>query len=439
MPADSPPSSTRPGGFSRRDWGVVLVLAAVQFTHMVDFVIIMPLGDKMMDAKEGFGISPDQFSYVIGVYGLAAGVASLLASLVFDRFDRKHVLIASYAGFAVSTFLCGLADSYALMLASRASAGAFGGLAAAAIMAIIGDAFRPDQRGKATATVMSAFAVASVAGLPAGLYLAGRFDRGAPFVALAGLSLFVLAGIAWVLPAFRAHLLYARRNVLAEFAVVVREPRHQFAFVFTLSLVLGTFTVASFLGPYFLAANRAAGWTEHRELAIVYFVGGLLTFLSMGVIGRVADRYPKRSVFLVMGGISLVLCLVVTTVPPSSLFVATVMLSAFMVAAVGRMVPAQAMLIGVPLARNRGAFMSLNTAVSNLSTGLAPVIAGLLLTKHADGTLSGYPLVGAFSAAAAGVSLWLSKYLRPVVAAQESAAPAAVPAAAEVAEQVAAV
>lgn len=403
------PTPPAPGTMTRRDWGIVAVLAAVNFTHMVDFVIIMPLGRELMTE---FQIDPDKFSAIIGVYGLAAGVASILASLVFDRFDRKYVLAFAYAGFTAATLFCGLARDFEQMLVARALAGAFGGLASAAIMAVIGDAFRPDQRGKATGAVMSAFAVASVAGLPVGLLLAGKYGRGAPFVALAGLGLFVLAAIVWYLPAFRGHLSVARRNVLAEFAVVVREPRHQVAFLFTLSLVLGTFTVASFIGPYYLASNP--GWTEGRELAVIYLVAGLLTLVSMNVIGRLSDRLPRRTVFTVMASLALVLCLVITTVPVSNLAVAAGLLSAFMVCAVGRMVPAQAMLIGVPLARNRGAFASLNTAVSNLTTGLAPVIAGAIVTRQADGSLANYPLVGLFGACAAAGSIILYRYVRPV-------------------------
>ena len=206
--------------------------------------------------------------------------------------------------------------------------------------------------------------------------------------------------------------------------MVVTEPRHLVAFAFTTSLVLGTFTVAAFLGPYFLASNPE--WTEDHELAIVYLVAGLCTLVSMFVVGRLSDRLPRRAVFLTMASVSLVLCLVVTNVPAHSLPLAAGFVSAFMVFAVGRMVPAQAMLIGVPLARNRGAFMNLNTAVSNFTMGLAPVVGGLLLVKdEATGGLSGYPAVGVVAAVAAGVSLVMSGFVRPVSAPSDAPADAA--------------
>ena len=156
------------------EWGVILVLVAIQFTHMVDFVIIMPLGKRLM---EELTLSPEQFSQIVSAYAWSAGIASLLASLVMDRFDRKSVLLAMYAGFGLSTLFCGLAETYTWLLVSRTLAGAFGGTAAVALLTVIGDVFPPEKRGRATGAVISAFAVASILGLPAGLLLAERYGR----------------------------------------------------------------------------------------------------------------------------------------------------------------------------------------------------------------------------------------------------------------------
>src|SRR5690348_6176590 len=152
-----------PGRLTRSEWGLLLVLVAIQFTHMVDFVIIMPLGDRL---RRELGISPEQFGAVVAAYAWAAGIASLLASFVMDRLDRKTVLLAMYAGFGLSTLFCGLAPTYEWLLVSRTLAGVFGGLAAVALMSVIGDLFPPEKRGRATGAVISSFAVASIAGLP---------------------------------------------------------------------------------------------------------------------------------------------------------------------------------------------------------------------------------------------------------------------------------
>jgi predicted MFS family arabinose efflux permease len=405
-----------PPRITRGEWAVLLVLVAIHFTHMVDFVIIMPLGDRLM--KE-LAISPAQFGWIVSAYAIGAGVASFFGSLLMDRFDRKWVLLTMYGGFGLSTLFCGLAPNYELLLASRALAGVFGGLAAVTIMAVIGDFFPAEKRGRATGAVMSAFAVASIVGLPIGLLLTEWRGRGAPFVALAGLSAVVWA-VGWFrLPPVRGHMAAARRHALTEFAAVAREPRHQRAFVFSFFLVLGTFTVGSFVGPYLAATN---GWSE-QDLAVIYLAGGALTLVGMNVVGRLADRFHRLTLFRVLGGITIVTTLAVTNLPPGPIWVATLALGAFMVFSAGRIVPAQAMLLGTAEPRVRGAFMSLNTSVQHLSTALAPLIAGAIITQTPDGKMTGFPLVGLVAAGAAAVSLVLAGWLRP--------APVAIPEAAQ--------
>src|SRR5436305_10101351 len=176
------PAGPRPPAISRGEWGILLLLAAVQFTNILDFVIVMPLAPW---AKTELGINSEQFSYAVGVYGVASAVSSLVAVRFLDRFGRKTVLLAMYLGFAVSTLLCGLAPTFWTLVAARGLAGAFGGVLGAAVMAIIGDVFADYRRGTAMGVVMSAFAVASVVGVPAGLGLARVWGIGAPFVGLA--------------------------------------------------------------------------------------------------------------------------------------------------------------------------------------------------------------------------------------------------------------
>lgn len=414
-PASHP--SPAPAHISRAEWGLILILVAIQFTHMVDFVIIMPLGGRLMTE---LSLNPPQFAHIVSAYAWAAGLASLLASFVMDRFDRKAVLLTMYAGFALSTLFCGLSGNYAWLLVSRTLAGAFGGTAAVALMAVIGDVFPPEKRGRATGAVVSSFAVASILGLPAGLLLTEWFATsapdalrviratGAPFVALAALSAAVWL-LVWVkLPAIRGHLAAHRADRWTEFAEVVRRRRHIGAFAFSFFLVLGTFTVASFIGPYLTKLN---GWAEEK-LSQIYFVAGVCTLAGMTAMGRLADRLPRLMLFRVAGFGALVMAVVITNLPPGPLWVATAALSAFMVFASARMVPVQAMLLGVPRPQNRGAFMSVNTAVQHAATGLAPLIAGWLVTETPDGRITGFPAVGWVAAGTAAVALALAGLLK---------------------------
>jgi predicted MFS family arabinose efflux permease len=406
-----------PASITRAEWGLILILVAIQFTHMVDFVIVMPLGGRLMAE---LSLTTSQFAQIVSSYAWAAGIASLLASFVMDRFDRKAVLLAMYGGFTLSTLFCGVSGTYEWLLVSRTLAGAFGGTAAVALMAVIGDVFPPEKRGRATGAVISSFAVASILGLPAGLRLTEWFAEsapeplrviratGSPFVALAVLSAAVWLLVWTKLPAIRGHLTTNRPNRWAEFAEVVRHRDHLGAFAFSFFLVLGTFTVASFIGPYLSKLN---GWTE-KTLSHIYFVAGLCTLVGMTVVGRLADRLPRLPLFRVLGVGALVMAVAITHLPQGSLWVATLATCGFMVFASGRMVPVQAMLLGVPQPKNRGAFMSVYTSVQHAATGLAPLIAGSLVHEAPDGHLEGFPLVGWVAAATALISLLLAGLLK---------------------------
>ncbi len=390
---------------TRAEWGVLLVFVAIQFTHIVDFVIIMPLGDRLRRELE---ITPEQFGTVIAAYAWAAGIASLLASFAMDRFDRKRILLTMYAGFGLATLFCGFAPNYEWLLLTRTLAGVFGGLAAVALMSSIGDVFPPEKRGRATGAVISAFAVASILGLPIGLILADEYGRGAPFIALAGLSAIVWMIAAIRLPAIRGHLEVERRHPIAEFISVIREPDHWKGFAFSFFLILGTFTVSSFIGPVMSSQN---GWSE-AKLAVVYFGGGICTLIGTNVIGRWADRMPRLPLFRALGFGALVLAVVIGFMPPAHLVVMTLVVAAFMVFAAGRMVPAQAMMLGAAKPSVRGAFMSLNTSVQHFATGLAPTIAGAILVEDADKKLVNFEFVGLLSAGAAAISLVLAGFLK---------------------------
>lgn len=410
--ADSEPSNQRvpndtdPTRLTRSEWILILALAAIQFTHIVDFVIIMPLGGRLM---RELAISPSQFACVVSAYSLTAAITSLLAASVIDRFDRRTVLLTLYAGFGLSTLLCGLAPNYELLLVSRALAGAFGGLAASSIQAVIGDVFPDARRGRASGAVMSAFAVASIIGLPMGLWIAPIWGRGAPFVVLAGVCVAVWIAVANVMPRMVSHRQRERRPALTQFLAVVKHPGHVYAFAFTFCMLLGTFTVGSFIGPTYIANG---GFTEH-DLALAYAGAGVLTLFTMNMIGRLADRMDRLKLFRILGTLTICMTLLITNVLPESLWLACLFAALFMGSASGRMVPAQAMLVGVPPPQMRGGFLSLNTAVQHLGSAIAPLLAGMLITKDADGKLLGYPLVGVLAVTMAILSLILAGWLKP--------------------------
>lgn len=387
---------------SRSEWGILLLLAAIQFTNVLDFVIMMPLAPW---AKLQFNIDSEQFSHAVGVYGIASAISSLFAAKYLDRFPRKSVLLAMYAGFAVSNLLCGLAPSYTWLVAARGLAGAFGGVLGSAVMAIIGDVFADYRRGTAMGVVMSAFAVSSVVGIPAGLGLARVFERvGAPFVALAGLSLFVWFGVARVFPHIPAHP--DRRPV--PLRTLIMNSGHLLALSFTTALVMGSFIAIPFLADS-MVAN--AGQVK-EDMPLVYAIAGGFTFFTTNIVGRLADRYGKLRVFRIFGFLALIMILVITNLPPISLWLAVVVATTFMITTSARMVPAQALITGAAVPNMRGGFLSLNSAVQSAAMGLSSFIGGALIGQTPDGRLPGYPVVGLVAAGMALVSLVLAGRIR---------------------------
>jgi predicted MFS family arabinose efflux permease len=403
---------------TRSEWGVVLLLAAINFNHIIDFVIVMPLGKRMM---EEVGLTESQFANVISAYGVAASLFGLFGAGLLDRVDRKSALLTLVAGFTLSTAYCGYADSYGTLMVARGLAGAFGGLASTCIMAIIGDVFPPNKRGRATGVVMSAFAVATIFGLTAGIQLAISFGRGAPFYGIAVASVLVGAFAWYRLPNFREHLARDRRHPVHELYVALSRTEHIRAYAFMVLIVGGNFMVVPFIAPYF----RANLGTTEEQLIPLYAISGVCTLISMNIIGRLSDRFGKPPVFRVFGVVTVGLILLITEMPWSGFAPVLVVTCLFMVASSGRMIPAQALLVGIPEPRNRTSFLAVNNAVSHVSMGIAPQVAKLFF--HDDGKFTGYDKVGYLSAACALAAVGLLGLLRHAPVAMVAPQPAAAP------------
>ena len=183
-----------------RNWIVVLILAAVQFTSIVDFMVVMPLGPRLI---EKLNITPDQFGLIVASYSISAGLAGLLASSIMDRFGRKTAFLGLYSGFLLGTLFCGLARRYSTLLAARVLTGGFGGILGGLALTIVADLFPEERRGRATGVLMSAFALASVVGVPAGLHVGFKWGWHVPFLILAGLGSLVLIAALFAMPPLR--------------------------------------------------------------------------------------------------------------------------------------------------------------------------------------------------------------------------------------------
>jgi predicted MFS family arabinose efflux permease len=381
---------------------VLLVLAAVQFTTIVDFMVVMPLGPQLMRTLK---IGPAEFGLIVSSYTFAAGAMGLIASSMVDRFDRRTAFVALYAGFLLGTLFCALAPNYHLLVAARVATGACGGVLGGMAMAIIGDVFPENRRGRATGSLMSAFALASVAGVPLGLYLGTTYGWHIPFVALVILGAPILA-LAWfALPPLRGHLGRVHAHPLRSLFENFSQPNHLNAFALIVSLMIGGFAVIPYISPYFVAN---VGMSE-EELPLVYVAGGVLTLGSAPVIGRLADRYGKLRMYRVIAPLSALLLVVITHLPPASAALAVAAFGLLTVANSGRMIAAMAMITGSVLPHRRGGFLSANSSIQHLSAGLGAYLGGLIITQATpEGPMEHFGVVGWIAGASTLASLWLA-------------------------------
>jgi predicted MFS family arabinose efflux permease len=388
---------------------LLALLATVQFTNILDFVIMMPLGPQLMPA---LNIVPRQFGLVISSYTFSAGATGLAAAFFLDRFNRKTALLALYLGFGLGTVACALAPTYHWLVAARVFTGAFGGVLGSLVLAIVGDAVPEHRRGQAIGIVMGAFSVASVLGIPFGLFLASRFSWHLPFFGLGGLSLVIWGIIYFVMPSMSGHIssrVMLFRERFMDVVGLFGRPSVRYALLLTAMLVLGQFTVISFLSPS-LVGN--VGFTID-QLSYVYLVGGALTFFTSPMVGRLADSYGKVPVFIIATLATIPMLLIITRLGHTPLPLVLTLTAAMFAVMGGRFVPAMALATTVVPPQQRGSFMSLNTSIQQLASGAAAYLAGLIVMQTPTGKLLHYELVGYIAVAANLVSLLAIRRIKP--------------------------
>jgi predicted MFS family arabinose efflux permease len=394
---------------ANRERILLFMLAVVQFSHVLDFMIIMPLGKQFMSI---FDISPRQFSLIVSAYAGSAFVVSLFSAMFIDRFDRKKALLATFAGFALGTIACGMAADYYFFLIARSLTGAFGGILSALVLSIVGDAIPLKRRGRAMGIVMTAFSAASVVGVPISIYLAAEFSWRMPFLSLGVLAGVMCIAIFFLVPPLRSHLDggMVQRNPIKVMKNIFSDGNQRLALLFTIILMLGHFTIIPFIAPYM---QLNIGFTDH-QVSYIYLAGGLLTVFFLPFFGRLADRHGHARIFTYASLFALVSILAITNLPPVSIIVALCATSSFFVVASGRSVPATTMVTSVVRPESRGSFMSVRASINEAGLALSSFIAGLIITENADGSLGNYHYVGFIAIVMSLIAIAIAWKLRAV-------------------------
>ncbi|MCL4683087.1 MAG: MFS transporter [Rhodocyclaceae bacterium] len=386
---------------------LLLTLAGIQFAHILDFMIMMPLGPVLMAE---LGIGPHEFGLLVSSYTFTGAATGLAAAAFVDRFERKRLLLAMFALFALATLACGLAPGYAALMLARCAAGAFGGVLGSMVQTMVGDLVPFERRGRASGVIMSAFALSTVAGVPLSLLLANHFGWRFPFFFIAALAAVLLA-LGWrMLPTLRGHLDAAllgegeRRHPLAAMGEALRDANHLRALAFVALLMFSGFMVI----PYITLYSVANVGIRQEDIPLIYLAGGCATFFTSRFIGRLADRRGKVRTYRLIALISMLPLLLQTHLPPVPLWLMVIASTVFFVFVPGRMVPAMAIVTSAVQPRLRGTFLAISGATQQLASGAAAWIGGLVIAQDAAGQIVRYGWVGFMAVGATLLAMGLA-------------------------------
>lgn len=367
---------------------IIILLAAFNFAHVMDFMIIMPLNPFL---TEGLNISVAQFNYLVSIYTASAGISSLIVATFIDQLDRKYALLSVTAGFILATFGCAFSQTYHQLFLFRILSGAFGGVTGTLVLSVIGDIIPLERRSSAMSMVMMAFALSSVIGMPFGLYLADTFGWSTPFLAIAIIALLIFVVAIFKLPNVRGHLKDGSKPLkpieVFRNALTLKNQRNALVLMFL--LILGQFTLIPNISGY-MVSNVGL---EKDQLFMIYLAGGLATFVTMPFIGKLADRFDRSRVFVIFALLSIVPIIWITNMPKYTIIQVLMVTVPFFIFISGRMIPATTIMTSVVKSSQRAGYMSVNTAVREFSASFSALVASWFIFDS-DGIIYGFENAG---------------------------------------------
>ena len=398
--------------FTRYQVFIIAVLSFLQFTIILDFMVLSPLGALLMEQLD---IAPGQFGWVVSAYAFSAGASGLLTAGFADKFDRKKLLLFFYSGFMLGTLFCALAPNYHSLLVARIVTGLFGGVIGSVSFAIITDLFKLEVRGRVMGFVQMSFAASQVLGLPIGLVLANEFGWHAPFWMISFTGIAVGVVLTRYMKPITGHLqVKPKANALQHLGEVLSRPNYVRAFLTTTLLATGGFMLMPF-GSAFSIHNL--GLTL-EQLPVLYGVTGVFSIAFGPIIGKLSDKLGKLKVFAAGSLISIVIVAIYTHFGITPLWVVISMSVVMFVGISSRMISGSALMSGVPDAHDRGAFMSVNASVQQISGGMASAVAGAIVLQIDNGPLLRYDVLGYVVACTMLLSIWMMNLINKDVGRQ---------------------
>jgi MFS transporter, DHA1 family, inner membrane transport protein len=374
----------------RKEIILVLILALVQFTNIVDFMIVMPLGPVL---KKLWGIDSTQFSRIVSIFSVGAFISSMACLAYVDRFDRKKVLLVVYAGFTVGTFLCGLSQSYHQLLAARFLTGLFGGIGGSTILSMVGDYVAAERRGQAMGLLMTGFACASIVGVPGGLWLAGHYVWHTPFIVLASLCTIVFVLAAFIIPSFTNHLKngYTKQTAFTIITNIFRDRNKRLALLLSSLLLMSHFSIIPFLTDFF---TYNLGVNYKTDIPLIYIAGGLLSVFISPMVGKLSDKYGRFLIFAILSILSTIPLLCIPNMSGYNFWLLLSLFSTLFIFSGTRMVVANAQVTSTASMQERGSFLIVNSSILQLSTGVIAAVGGAIVSNDGAKRIVDYPILG---------------------------------------------
>lgn len=377
------------GKFTAYQAIVIVLLALTQFTVVLDFMVMSPLGDMLM---KSMSLTTSQFGFAVSAYAFSAGISGLLTAGFADKFDRKKLLLFFYIGFIAGTLFCGVATNYHILIAARIITGLFGGVIGSISMAIVADLFSLQQRGRAMGFMQMGFGASQVLGIPISLYIANQWGWQSPFIMIVGLSFIIwLAVIVKLRPVIMHLELKTERTAFKHLWHTIKQRSYRIGFLSTALLSLGGFMMMPW-GSAFAINNLHV--TAH-QLPVLFMVGGIVSLIIMPVVGRLSDKADKFKVFTAAALWLMVTVVIYTNLVTVHFAIVIIMNILMMIGIMSRMIPAMALISVLPQIQDRGAFMSINSSLQQIAGGIAAAIGGIIvMQKTQTSPLEHYDTLG---------------------------------------------
>jgi len=368
---------------------VIVLLALTQFTVVLDFMVMSPLGDMLIKSME---LTTKQFGFAVSVYAFSAGISGLLTAGFADKFDRKKLLMFFYIGFIVGTLFCGLANTYPMLIAARLITGLFGGVIGSISLAIVADLFHLQQRGRAMGFIQMGFGASQVLGIPISLYIANHWGWQSPFLMIVGLATIIWSLVMLKLQPVTQHLeLKTEKTAIKHLWHTLRLRDYRTGFLLTALLSMGGFMMMPW-GSAFAVNNLHV---SYEQLPLLFMASGIAALIIMPLIGKLSDKIDKVKIFTVAALSMMVIIVIYTNLPPVPFLLIITLNILMMTAIMSRIVPAMALVSALPKMQDRGAFMSINSSLQQIAGGIAAAVGGMIVVqKTKTSPLQHYDILG---------------------------------------------